>query len=175
MDCSRPRAMPEGGPVSFAGMADHKRGTSPTGIPPNRPGRRSNGCAKLGAAPLQTVARRSDAFAFVASDGKGKGRFAGQSMRWRPHSRQQAEALQFAAADILRGPSTQSGAGARLQPKKDLPWAAEYPGAANPDLPLGDEIACKTNTLAFGTGLVLISVDRDCLCSKWKTFSQQGD
>jgi hypothetical protein len=83
--------------------------------------------------------------------------------------------FESAAADILRGPSTQRGAGARLQPKKDSPGQPNIPGAANPDSALGDEIACKTNTLVFGTGLVLISVDRDCLCSKWKTFSQQGD
>ena len=130
---------------------------------------------QAGAAPLQTVARRSDAFAFVASDGKGKGRFAGQSMRWRPHSRQQAEALRVCSRRHFARPFNAKRSGSASATEEGFARAAEYPGAANPNSPLGDEIACKTNTLAFGTGLVLISVDRDCLCSKWKTFSQQGD
>jgi hypothetical protein len=146
-----------------------------TGTPPNRPGRRSNGCAKP---PLRPCKRsrgdrmRVPPFLLTA---KAKERFAGQSMRWRPSSRQQAEARRVCSRRHFAQPFNATRSGSASATEEGFARGAEYPGATNPDSALNDEIACKTNALAFGTGLVLSSVDRDCLCSKWKTFSQQGD
>lgn len=129
MDCSRPRAMPEGGASFLCRHGGSQTWHSSHGHPSKSARPTEQRMCQAAAAPLRTVARRSDAFAFVASDGKGKGRFAGQSMRWRPHSRQQAEALRVCSRRHFARPFNATRSGSASATEEGFARAAEYPGS----------------------------------------------
>jgi hypothetical protein len=77
---------------------------------------------QAGAAPRQPVARRLDAFALVAPSGKGGGRFAGQSMRWRPCSRQPDDVGQVRCRRHFAPPYQTNRSGSASATEEGFAW-----------------------------------------------------
>ena len=129
MDCSRPRAMPEGGASFLCRHGGSQTWRSSTGIPPNRPGRRSNGCAKP---PLRLCERsrgdrtRSPSLLLTAKakeDSPGNQCAGGHTAGSRP------KRFEFCSRRHFARPFNATRSGSASATEEGFARAAEYPGS----------------------------------------------